>query len=192
MRSSKILREGIKLNPGNAQLHHDLSLADWLAHQGKSSDAAIERQKQQVCRPFTVRALCRRRKESGCARRRESSTLKQHQRAPCVGRCLKPQSLKSNCRTLAIARADGTRSFLEDVLGLALPLGSNTAVAQMGARLLYSVALQKPPEALPAPIAGTPLGVTSNDVAKQAGLLARSPLAASIRTNIYWRGRDMM
>ncbi len=59
---------------------------------------------------------------------------------------------------------------LEDVLSLALPNRSNTATAQMGARPSYNIAPQDPPKALPSPIAGTPLGVSFIDVAKQSGL----------------------
>ncbi len=63
---------------------------------------------------------------------------------------------------------------LEDVLSLALPGHSNTAFAQMGARPTYNTAPQAPPKALPSPIAGTPLGVSFIDVAKQAGLHAKT------------------
>ena len=40
----------------------------------------------------------------------------------------------------------------------------------MGARPSYNIAPQDPPKALPSPIAGTPLGVSFIDVAKQSGL----------------------
>lgn len=63
---------------------------------------------------------------------------------------------------------------LEDVLSLALPGPPNTALAQMGARPTYNTAPQAPPKVLPSPIAGTPLGVSFIDVAKQAGLHAKT------------------
>jgi len=58
---------------------------------------------------------------------------------------------------------------LEDVLALALPPQAPTT-PQIGSRPTYDAKPQAPPKRLPSPVAGTPLGVTFLDVARQAGL----------------------
>jgi hypothetical protein len=62
---------------------------------------------------------------------------------------------------------------LEDVLGMAIPLGAQNT-PQVGSRPVYDAKPQAPPKELPSPVLGTPLGLTFVEVAKQAGLNAKT------------------
>jgi len=65
---------------------------------------------------------------------------------------------------------------LEDVLALAIPPQQQTQTGTMGqnSRPEYNAPARPAPKALPSPVAGTPLGVSFIDVAKQSGLNART------------------
>ena len=60
----------------------------------------------------------------------------------------------------------------EDVLKLATPLQQQTQ--QIGARPAYEAKPRPAPKTLPSPVAGTPLGYSFVDVAKQSGLNAKT------------------
>ncbi len=67
---------------------------------------------------------------------------------------------------------------LEDVLALALPGQTATPAgepgAQIGSRPTYETKPRAAPKGAPSPVTGTPLGVTFLDVARQAGLNAKT------------------
>jgi hypothetical protein len=62
---------------------------------------------------------------------------------------------------------------LDDVLALAAPQNSQSS-PQMGSRPTYNAVPRAAPKGLPSPVAGTPLGVSFIDVARQSGLNAKT------------------
>ena len=62
---------------------------------------------------------------------------------------------------------------LDDVLALAAPQTSQPA-QQMGSRPTYDAVPRPAPKGLPSPVAGTPLGISFIDVARQSGLNAKT------------------
>ena len=62
---------------------------------------------------------------------------------------------------------------LEDVLALARPAAAQ-AQQQIGSRPPFDAPTRAAPRALPSPVAGTPLGFQFLDVAKEAGLHAKT------------------
>jgi hypothetical protein len=62
---------------------------------------------------------------------------------------------------------------LDDVLALAAPQTSQP-VQQMGSRPTYDAVPRPAPKLLPSPVAGTPLGISFTDVARQSGLNAKT------------------
>ena len=67
---------------------------------------------------------------------------------------------------------------LEDVLSLAVPAQQPApaapAAGQIGSRPAYDVKPQPAPKQLPSPVAGTPLGISFVDVAREAGLNSKT------------------
>ena len=66
---------------------------------------------------------------------------------------------------------------LEDVLSLVVPRAgaqSTTPAPQIGSRPTYDAPARPAPKGAPSPIAGTPLGVTFLDVARESGLNAKT------------------
>jgi hypothetical protein len=63
---------------------------------------------------------------------------------------------------------------LEDVLKLSMPAQETSAPQQIGSRPTYDAKPRSAPKSLPSPVAGTPLGFSFIDVAKQSGLHAKT------------------
>ena len=63
---------------------------------------------------------------------------------------------------------------LEDVLKLAIPAVAQEAAQQVGARPSYDTKARPAPKGTASPVAGTPLGYSFVDVAKQSGLTTKT------------------
>ena len=63
---------------------------------------------------------------------------------------------------------------LDDVLALALPQSSPQTTPQLGSRPAYDARPRPAPKGAPSPVAGTPLGISFIDVAREAGLNAKT------------------